>query len=350
MSYQLGELASRVGGILVGDDSLRISGVGALGSAQSHQITFAESERYQEQVQAGSAGAVIVDQAFPELPGCNLLRVDNPRFAFVQVVELFVPVTEVTGIHPDATIDPEAKLAEGVSVGPCAVISKGAALGEDSSIHAGVYIGTDVTLGKGCSIGPNVSIMADTKIGDRVKIHPGTVVGGDGYGYLWTGDHHHKIPQIGNVVIEDDVEIGCNSCIDCAALGMTRIGQGTKIDNLVHIAHNVDIGAHVIVTGQVGFAGSVTLGDGVVIGAQAGFSDHVNVGAGTRVAARAGIIGDVDPGSTVMGFPAREIGKAKREMASMARLPQLRKQIQQQAKQLDILSARLEQLEQNGDG
>ncbi len=219
-----------------------------------------------------------------------------------------------------------------------AVIRDNVVIGADTVIESGCHIGKDVVIGKNCRIGPNVSIMADVVIGNNVLIHAGSVIGGEGFGYFWAGDKQQKVPQLGSVQIDDDVEIGCNTCIDRATFGVTRIRQGVKIDNLVQIAHNNDIGEHSIIVSHVGLSGSVTLGKRVTLAGQVGVADHITIGDGATAAARTGVSKDIQPGQVVWGAPNRPIKQVMREFASITRLPRLIEQVRQ-------ISARLNKLE-----
>jgi UDP-3-O-[3-hydroxymyristoyl] glucosamine N-acyltransferase len=330
MEYSLRIIAEKVGGQLSGDGDEVIRGINSLDFAKAGELTFAEHARLVPQVHSTNASAIIVPNEFPPIEGKNLLRVAAPRLAFIKAMVMFQPEQQpAAGIHPTAVISPEARLAEGVAVAECAVIRENARIGRKTVIDSGVHIGRDVAIGENCYIGPNVTIMHGSRLGDRVIVHAGTVIGGDGFGYNWSDGRHIKIPQIGNVVIEDDVEIGCNVCVDRATFGSTIIRRGTKIDNLVQIAHNDVIGEHVIITGQVGLSGSVTVGNRVVFGGQSGVADHITIGDDAQIGAASAVIKDVKSGQVVWGFPARPIQRVKRELASLARLPraldQLRK-------------------------
>lgn len=345
MQFQLEEIVARIGALLDGDGSLLITGVNSLELAGPEEITFAEDIRLAEKVAAGQAGAVLVAEDFPSMPDRNLLRTAEPRVAFFRIMELFAPQPEPSGIHLDASIAPDAELAEDVSVGACAVISSGASIGARTIVDPGAYVGPGVVIGEGCHIEPNAVLMQGVSLGNRVIIHAGATIGGDGFGYFWLKDHHHKIPQLGKVQIDDDVEIGCNSCVDCATLGVTRIRRGTKIDNQVQIAHNNDIGEDVIFVGHSGTAGSVTVGQGTMVGGKAGIADHVEVGAGARIGAATGVTCDIDAGETVWGVPSRPIKRVLKEQASVARLPEMMKAFRKQSKELEDLKQRLELLE-----
>jgi UDP-3-O-[3-hydroxymyristoyl] glucosamine N-acyltransferase len=242
-------------------------------------------------------------------------------------------------------IDPSAVLGRDVAVGANAVIASGVQIGDRSSIGAGCYLGAGVAVGADCVIEPNATIQRESRLGDRCIVHSGAVIGGDGFGFNWDGTGHRKVPQLGRVVIEDDVDIGCNSCVDRATLGETRIRRGTKIDNLVQVAHNTDIGAHVILVSQAGVAGSSKVGAGAVIAGQVAISDHVEVGPGARVGGQSGVTKDVPPGATVFGTPARPMKDTLRELGALAQLPGLLKQIKSQQRELARLTERLEVLE-----
>lgn len=322
-----------------------IRGLATLEDAGPDQIALAESKRYREQVLASQAALILVPADFPEIPEKPLLRVERPRLIFLQLAECFVEHPIFGGIHPDASVHPEADLAEAVTVGACAVISRGVRVGVNSLIGPGVFLGEGVSIGADCRLDANVSVMPGTKIGDRVIIRSNSSIGGEGFGYLWLKDHHHPVPQLGRVVIEDGVEIGCNCCIDRATLGQTRIGRGTKIDNLVHIAHNCDIGEHVILVAQLGLAGGVKIGAGAMLSGQVAVANNVSIGAGARVGGQAGVMQDVAPGETVLGMPSREHRQFMKEQASLGRLPDALKQIKEMQKELEALRGRLAELE-----
>jgi UDP-3-O-[3-hydroxymyristoyl] glucosamine N-acyltransferase len=330
--------------------TLQIHGVNTLELAGATDLCFAEGAEQAAMVQASRAGAVLVPNGFPDLDGSLLIRCPAPRKSFFRIAELFAPAPEVFGIHPGAVIDPSALLGEGVSVGPNAVIAAGVQVGERCSIGAGCYLGSGVMLGADCVIEPNVTIQRDCRLGDRCIVHSGVVIGGDGFGFSWDGTGHRKVPQLGRVVIEDDVDIGCNSCVDRATLGETRIRRGTKIDNLVQVAHNTDIGAHVILVSQAGVAGSSTVGTGAVIAGQVAISDHVEVGAGARVGGQSGVTKNVPPGATVFGTPARPMKDTLRELGALAQLPALLKLVKRQERELATLREHIEALESTRAG
>ena len=342
VSNRLREALEALGAAACAD---RIRGVSTLEQAGPYDLCFAEEAAQSAAVARSQAALILVGESFPAVADKPLLRVADPRACFFEVAALFLPAPETEGRHPSAAIHPDAELGAGVAVGACAVIAAGAVVGSGSRIGPGVSLGPGVRIGDDCLIGANVSILRDCALGARCIVHPGAVIGGDGFGFRWDGSGHRKVPQLGRVVIEDDVEIGCNSCIDRATLGVTRIGRGCKIDNLVQVAHNVSVGCHTILVSQSGIAGSSTVGDGVVVAGQVAISDHVRVGDGARIGGQSGVVKDVPPGAAVFGTPARALKQALREHAALARLPDLLKQIQRQQERLEWLEARLARFE-----
>jgi UDP-3-O-[3-hydroxymyristoyl] glucosamine N-acyltransferase len=341
MDYTLRGIGEQIGAEISGSTDACISGVNTLEAAQPGQLTYAEHAKYAPQVLQTQASAVIVPKSFPTVAGKTLLRVEHPRLAFLQVMSLFQPRPSAGGgIDPRAAVADDATLGEGVTIRPYAVIGARARIGARTVIESGVHLGEGVVVGEACLLGPNVVVMYGCQLGNRVAIHAGTVIGGDGFGYVFDGGRHYKVPQLGDVVIEDDVEIGCNVCVDRATLGSTIIRQGTKIDNLVQIAHNNIIGRHVILTGQCGLAGSVTVGDYAVFGGRTAVTDHVTIGAGSRAGFGSVIIKSVPAGETVFGYPARPSRRAKRELASLAHLPKLIRKVAALCQQLQAPESR----------
>ena len=332
-TYTLRDIQAQVGGTIAGDPEVRIVGVNALESAQPGELTFAESPKHAAGLRTSRASAVIVPLGVRGTPGPALLRVEHPRLAFVKALYLFQPAAQrAGGIHREAMVAPDAELGEGVTVRECAVIRSRARIGRETLIESGAFVGEEVTIGERCVIGPNVVIMRGCRVGDRVIIHGGTVIGADGFGYVWAEGRHLKIPQLGNVVIEDDVELGANVCVDRATFGSTLIKRGTKIDNLVQIAHNDVIGEDVTISGQAGLAGSVKVGNRAIFGGQVGVADHLTIGDDARLGAGSGVIKDVRPGETVWWFPARPIKQVKQELAALALLPELLTKLRHAAK------------------
>lgn len=350
MKISLGELSERFGGTISGNPDVLIEGVNALDAAGSGDITFAEQARYTEEVIASQASAIVVPEDFPELPEKNLLRVAKPRQVFIHIVRLFHPEPVYPeGIHPSALVAQDVRLDNGVYIAECTVIREGVRIGQGTVIESGAHIGRNVAIGKECRIGPNVTVMDEVRLGNRVRIHAGTVIGGEGFGYLWMNDHHMKVPQIGTVQIDDDVEIGCNVCIDRATFGITRIRRGTKIDNLVQIGHNNDIGEDTIIVSQVGLSGSVKVGKRVILAGKVGTTDHITIGDGAVVGGASAVTKDIKPGESVWGYPSRPMHKVLRELASLARLPKLIQQVKDLKSQLSGMEKRLDKLAEKKD-
>jgi UDP-3-O-[3-hydroxymyristoyl] glucosamine N-acyltransferase len=332
----LSEIASLVGGgepRAGADLDRRISGIAPLDRAAPSELSFLESPKYAQQAATTVAGACLTTQRFSEtLPArVNVLIVREPYRAFVEVARALFPdslrpssLFEGSGVapgahHPSIHVHPSARLESGVTVDPGAVIGAGAEIGSGTVIGAGAAIGVKVRIGRDCAIGPNATIM-HALIGDRVIIHPGCAIGQDGFGFVRGPRGAHKVPQVGRVIIQDDVEIGANCTIDRGAIRDTVIGEGSKIDNMVHIAHNVSIGRHCLLAGQVGISGSSTVEDGVMMGGQVGVADHLTVGAGAMLGAKTGLMNDAPPGARWAGYPARSAKQWLREVVTLERL------------------------------
>jgi UDP-3-O-[3-hydroxymyristoyl] glucosamine N-acyltransferase len=347
----LDELSVLLDGRVAGDGSVLIKGVASMDEAKAGDITFVGHRRYLRLLASTGASAVILSEEVilsggpagggpaGGVAGKNLLLVANPMAAFAKALEIFRPeVLPPPGIHPLAFIARGAYVADGASVQAFAVVEEGARIGAGSVIFPGVYIGRGASVGERSILYPGVAIRDGCAVGNRVVIHCNSVIGSDGFGYFRDGARHVKIPQRGTVVIEDDVEIGAAATVDRATVGSTVIGRGTKIDNLVQIAHNVKVGADSVIVAQVGVAGSTTIGAGVVIGGQSGVAGHVNVGSGASIGARSGVTGDVPEGSVCSGMPAMPHAQWLRAQSLFARLPEMKKR-------LDELERRLEGLE-----
>lgn len=342
-SFRLMEIAKWVDGVVRGDASTAITGVSSLGEACASEISWVAHERYLPQLRSSRAGAVVVAERMGATPMPAILC-EKPELAMTIILDRFAPEVPrpPAGVHPTAVVAESARLGREVAVGPHVVIGEEAQIGEGSVLHAGVFVGGESRLGKHCELWPHVVVRERCTLGDRVVIHPNSTVGSDGYGYTFADGRHVKIPQIGAVEIGDDVEIGANCAIDRAKFGATRIGNGTKIDNQVQVAHNVQIGPHCLIVAQCGIAGSTRLGQGVVLGGKVGIKDHVELGDGAQVAACACLSKDVPAGRTVIGVPAVEREEFVRERARLKRLPEL-------AEQVKSLVKRIEQLESSAD-
>jgi len=327
-TVSLKELATQVNAEFSGDGATEISGVAPIDSAGPGDITFVANEKYLKFLAATRASAVVLDKDTP----CDRLaslRHDNPYLTFARIIDILYPgQPEVNaGIHASAVVEPDSDIAASAGIGPLCHIRGGVTIGENTRLVSSVFVGRDATIGKNCLFYPGVRIMDGTTIGDNAIVHSSTVIGSDGFGFAESETGLKKIKQIGWVEIENDVEIGANVTIDRGALGPTRIGQGTKIDNLVHIAHNVEIGRHCILVAQVGISGSTKIGDGVVMGGQVGLVGHIEIGDGVRVGAQSGVSKSVAAGKTVFGSPARDIMETKRIEAALRRLPELLKRV-----------------------
>ncbi len=319
------QVARLVGGLLVGRTSAVVRRIAPLESAGPEDLSFVANRRYLAYLQGTRAAAVLVSEplASEVPPGLTHIRVADAHAALSHVLPALTP-DEVHGggIHPTAIVAPGAELADEVSIGPYAVIGEGARVGANTYIGAHAVIGQRVRVGAHCLLHPHVTVYPGVQLGDRCIIHSGARLGADGFGFAYSDGAHRKIPQVGGCRIGDDVEIGANTTIDRGSLGDTLVGSGTKIDNLVHLGHNVQVGRDVIIVAQTGISGSTTIGDGAVLGGQVGIAGHLTVGAGARVGAQAGVIGDVAPGETVSGYPARPHQQAMRAYAALFRLPE----------------------------
>lgn len=334
--YTVSILAQRLEGEVLGDGSATITGVAPADHARAGDLTFAEKTSYLEAAEKSLASAVLVPQGF-EPASKTLIRVRDPRVAMAKILPLFFPEeTYPAGVDSSAVIDSSAAVHPTAHIGPHCVIGADVIIGERSVLMGGNHIGRGTRLGSDVRLHPNAVIYSGTQIGDRVRIHSGTTIGADGYGYVFDQGRHLKIPQVGNVIIHDDVEIGSNASIDRGALGPTVIGQGTKIDNLVHVAHNVVMGRHCLIMGQVGFAGSTHLGDYVVIASQSGIAGHLKLGAQAVIGAKSGVMRDIPAGETVLGYPAAPDKQAKRQWIAMGQLPDALRRLKAVEKQLTV--------------
>jgi UDP-3-O-[3-hydroxymyristoyl] glucosamine N-acyltransferase len=321
----LEELAQRVGGRVVGDGDVRIARISSVEEAAGDALTFATNEAYFAAALRSCAAAILVEASFEEAgAGKPLLVVPNALHALALLLQSFGPRKPRGPFrHPSAVIESDAQLAGDVYVGAHAYIGNGVVIGAGSVVGEGAYVGDGASIGESVWVHPHASIMSGTRIGDRVVLHVGCVIGSDGFGWAFVEGRAERIPQIGNVVLEDDVEVGANACIDRAQTGSTRIGAGTKIDNLVQIGHNCRVGKHCVIAALTGLAGSTVIGDGVKVGGQVGFKGHVTVGSGVTIAGQAGIWGDIAEGATVSGRPARDHREELRREVMIRDLPKL---------------------------
>ncbi len=343
MHVTLAELARLVKGEVVGDEHVLIQGLAPLDQAEPDDLTFVADKKYAAHLRSSRAGAVLVNAQQPvDRPA---IRVPNPYVAFLTLLDHFFPPHHPQwGLDARAVLDPDVHVGQQVSIGPYVVIGRGARLGDRVVVYPGTYIGEDCVIGDDCVLYTNVSLYARVQLGRHVIVHSGAIIGADGFGFYPQADgSYRKIPQVGRVLIGDEVEIGANTCIDRAMLGDTVIESGAKLDNLIQIGHNTAIGAHSVLAAQIGVSGSVRIGPQVRIGGQAGIAEHVTVGQGASVGAQSGIPHDVEPGATVQGAPAVRNTTFKRVHFYSLRLGELFQQVRQ-------LQRRLEQLEGRENG
>lgn len=330
------EIARRLGGRASGNVKCEIRGIAGLESAGPVDITFAEGERSLASAASSQAGCILVAEGVT-LEGRTTIAVARPKLAFVRAAEAILRTTALPpGIHPTALVAPNAHLAPGVSVGPYVIVEQSASVGPGTQLAAGVCVGAGSKVGAHCVLYPRVTIYPGARIGNRVILHAGVVVGSDGFGYIFADGRQNKFPQVGQVIIEDDVEIGSNSTVDRGSLGVTLIGQGTKIDNLVQVAHNVKIGRHCVIASQTGISGSVEIGDYVVMGGQVGIGDHVRIEEGAILGGGAGILPGkiVRKGEIVWGRPGRPLAEFKKMYAHLSHLPSLAQKVKELARQI----------------
>jgi UDP-3-O-[3-hydroxymyristoyl] glucosamine N-acyltransferase len=325
MAKTAGELAAAIGAKLQGDRDFEVQGVAAPERAGPHDLIYVETAKHAERAAASPAGCVIAGEGV-HIGGKTILRHPQPKVGFAKAAALLLERAPIAvGIHASAIVAPLARVGKNVSIGPYAVIAEDAHIGDGTQIGAHCVIGAGCWIGEHCRIHPRVTLYAGARVGDRVEVHAGTVIGADGFGYAYGDGRYWKFPQVGIVEIADDVEIGANATVDRGSLDDTRIGEGVKLDNLVHVGHNVQIGAHTVIAAQTGISGSSSLGHHVVVGGQVGIADHCTLEDGAIAGAQAGIPTGktIRTGQTVWGTPAREIGKFKEAYAWYARLPEL---------------------------
>lgn len=316
-----------------------LNGFAPADRSQPGDLTFAENANYFARAEQSAASAILVDSAYASR-GKTLIRVPNARVAFAKVLPLFFPETPFApGIHPTALVPASAQVDPTAHIGPYCVLGERVRIGARSVLQGLNHIGANCVLGEEVNLFPNVTLYPRTEVGHRVRIHAGTVVGADGFGYVLDNGVHRKVPQIGNVIICDDVELGANVTVDRGALGPTFIGRGTKVDNLVQIAHNVTLGEHCIIVSQVGISGSTRLGNYVVLGGQVGLAGHLRIGNRVAVAAQSGVMHNIPDGEKWLWTPAQPDRQAKRQMIALQQLPELLRRVKELEKRLEAMGA-----------
>lgn len=347
MNASLSEIASLVQGVVIGDDKRIISALSPIDNILENSLVFAEGADNLKRAETSGAAAILVANNINDV-NKPIIQVTNPFKSFIELLYHFYPAHKPQlGVHPSAVIAPDVILGQNVSIGPFVVIESGSSIGNDCTIKSHVHIGHQVTLGANSTIHPNVTIYDNCIIGAQVSIHAGTVIGSDGFGYTFEQGRHIKVPHVGCVIIKDDVEIGANTVVDRATIGSTVIGEGTKIDNLVQIAHSVKLGKHNILCSFTGIAGSTTSGNNVVFAANVGVSDHVLIDDGVILGARAGVPPKkhLKQGNIYLGNPARPKDKAIEQELATTRIPFMRKNIQTLTEKVAHLTEQLAQLE-----
>jgi len=334
---KLSDLARELGAELIGEGDVEVRSIAALHDAGAEDISFVSEAKFAAQAVQCRAGALLVGREVELSVKAAVLRVDDVNGALEKALELFAPAPEplTPGIHQTAVVAASARVADSAVIGPGVVVGEQAVIGAGSVLAAGCFIGREVRIGANCRLYANVVVNARCVIGDRVIIHPSATIGADGFGYRLAEGRHCKIPHIGIVVVENDVEIGANSCVDRAKFGRTVIGEGTKIDNLVQVAHNVQVGRHCILVSQVGIAGSAVLEDYVVLGGQVGVRDHVRIGKGAMVAATSAVERDIEPGEKMVGTPARPVREFFRRLAIWEKLPELAQDVKKLKRRME---------------
>ncbi len=323
----LADLARQLEGELEGDGTVVVSGVGPLHAAGPREVSFLSNPRYRKSMETTKAAGVIVSHG-TVAEGINLIRVGDPHLGYARVMEIFFGQDYVsTGISPQASVHPDASVGADPSIHPFAVLCENARLGDRVTLMPGVYVGPGAVVGNDSVIHPNVVLEREVQVGKRTIIHAGTVIGSDGYGFAKEGEKHYKITHAGTVRVGDDVEIGANCTVDRSVMGETVIGDGSKLDNLIHMAHNVKIGRNCLILGQVGISGSTTLGDRVVMAGQSGVVGHAMIGDDTVIASKTAVFKGLPAGSQVAGIPAMEIGQWRRLMVHLGKLDTLNRRV-----------------------
>jgi UDP-3-O-[3-hydroxymyristoyl] glucosamine N-acyltransferase len=328
MSFTAADIARHLEGTVLGDGSIPLRGFAAADQSQAGDLTFAENEDYFTRAEQSPADAILIDGDFTSTRKV-LIKVANARIAFAKVLPLFFPPRSFApGVHPTAVVADSARIDPTAHVGPLCVLGERTLIGPRAVLEGSDHVGEDCHLGEDVHLFPRVTLYPRTQVGRQVSIHSGTVIGSDGFGYVLDAGQHRKVPQVGHVILHDGVEIGANVAIDRGALGPTVIGRGTKIDNLVQIAHNVVIGEHCIIVGQVGIAGSTRLGNHVVLAGQVGLAGHIKIGNQVTIAAQSGVMDDIPDGQKWFGYPARPDRQMKRQLIALQQLPELIRRVQ----------------------
>lgn len=346
-----GEIGRMLNAPVEGDGSRSVNSAAPLAEADHNAISWIGNAKYAAELARTRAGVVLAPIGTKAPPGITVIRVADPDLAICTVTASMSPRMPemIEGVHPSAQVHETAMVADGVRIGPNVVVGANARIGLNTKLHAGAYVGANTAIGDDCEFWPNVVVRERCLVGNRVVIHPNATIGADGFGYLFRDGRHVKIPQVGIVVIEDDVEIGANVTVDRARNGETRIGRGTKIDNLVQIAHNCRIGEHCVVVAQTGISGSTTLGKYVVLAGQVGVGDHLTIGDGAQVGAQAGVASDVPPGQSYWGTPATSLKDVARQVAATKKLPKLLEQVRELVKRIERLESAANDQRRGGD-
>jgi UDP-3-O-[3-hydroxymyristoyl] glucosamine N-acyltransferase len=342
VAVTLAELAARVGGDVEGDGSLPIERVRGLEEAGPGDLSFFANRKYRRAFEASRASAVIVGRDEAVAPGRTVVRAANAYLAFAKASTAFHPPPQaVPELAREAVVHPSARVHPSAQVMPLAFVGPGAEVGARTVLYPGVFVGPDARVGDDCILYPNAVVREGCLVGHRCILQPGCVVGSDGFGFAFdmegeggSGPRHYKVPQAGIAVVEDDVEVGANTCVDRATLGRTVVGRGSKLDNLVQIAHNVQVGPLCLLAGQTGIAGSTRIGMGVVCGGQVGIVGHLDIGDGARLGAQSGVVGDIPAGETWTGYPAVSHGEWLRDSTALRRLPDLIKRVRELEKEI----------------